>query len=286
MYKNGYCSQRLKAVYDHSKSAQRKLIGYILDNKQQVIKLTIYNLAEAAGVSYATVCRLVQELRYDGYKNFKRALEDELFLKIPNQFELDLKADTGQMLRRVCRIISAAADDCESSLNCFDIENAAKRILNARFVYFIGMGASASSAHYAYNRLFRLSVPSAIDTDSTIFKMRCSLLSTADVLFAISSSGRTKSVVDACSIAKKSGATVISLCDKNNAPIAKETHICLATSLKQLHLLPRDDFPVIIGHIATIDMLHALCLKNADSSVEKLYNKAKQPSDSEKYMPK
>ncbi len=285
MYKN-HCSEMLESIYQRSKSAQRKLVEYILNNKQKVAGQTIFELSENAGVSYATVCRLVKALGYGGYRNLKRALVDELYESKAEQYELDLATDTSQILRQLCRAISAAAGDCEKSFNCIEIEKAANRILGARFVYFIGMGASASSAHYAYNKLFRLSIPTALDTDSTIFKMRCSLLSPDDILFAISSSGRTRGVVDACALAKQSGATVICLCDKDIAPIYDEAHIHLTTGLHQLHLLERDDFPILIGHIAIIDMLHALCLKNAGSKLKQLYSKAKRPSDSEKYIHK
>lgn len=107
MYKN-HCSEMLESIYQRSKSAQRKLVEYILNNKQKVAGQTIFELSENAGVSYATVCRLVKALGYGGYRDLKRALVDELYESKAEQYELDLATDTSQILRQLCRAISAA----------------------------------------------------------------------------------------------------------------------------------------------------------------------------------
>ena len=58
--------------------AERKVAEYILEEPQNTIRLNVTELAEASGVSDATVIRMCKKLGYTGFYQMKICLAEEL----------------------------------------------------------------------------------------------------------------------------------------------------------------------------------------------------------------
>lgn len=285
------CVTRLKKLYERSKSAERRLIDYILKNPGAVRLMTITELAENADVSYATVCRLCSKAGCGGYKEFRSQLPDSVLpgdsALSAGDFDINSAAEerplsASEICGRICSSAASVINDCMTMADSASLEQASDILLSAKFVYFIGLGTSSVSAHYAYTKLFRVGIRCALDTDSTIFKMKAALMGPGDALFAVSSSGRTRSVLDAAQAAKNNGARVISLCDYAIAPLTKLADARLCTTIRDTNMFLDSEFPLITGQILLIDMIHACCFSRARADARRLFLKTRVTGDSEK----
>ncbi|MDZ7724096.1 MAG: SIS domain-containing protein [candidate division KSB1 bacterium] len=120
------------------------------------------------------------------------------------------------------------------------------------------------------------------ENDPTVYKIKASLLTEQDVLFAISSSGRSADIVDAAQIARHGGATVISLCDFAVSPLTKSSNINLYTTPRDTTLFLNIDMPLIIGQISIIDILFSCCCRITGQHAFDMMHTTKKIADKEK----
>lgn len=86
--------------------------------------------------------------------------------------------------------------------------------------------------------------------------MKASLLSKGDVLVAISSSGKTKQIIEAAKIARSSGATVISLSDMAESPLSHVSDISVCTGDGHDISSVEGTIPSIQGQITALSILY------------------------------
>lgn len=67
-------------------AAEKRVADYVLQNAEQVVNLTIEELAAESRTSYATIVRVCKRLGYSGYKEFKNNLISDVIV-IGNQID-------------------------------------------------------------------------------------------------------------------------------------------------------------------------------------------------------
>lgn len=254
---------RLNYLKNNSSSANRRISAYLLENAEDLNRHTLTSLSEATDTSYATVCRFFKRLGLDGIKDFKAKMRQD-------------KTDYSQLIETDDPVFDAFSDltpeiisqklhgfyssvIATSRLDIGALEKATELLAESDITYCVGLGTSSVSAHYASIKMFRLNMACSYDTDMIVAKMKASLLTPKSVLFIISSSGRTKSILEIANIAKSAGAKVLSICDFYHSPIAHISDVSLCTTLRESSKYIDIDFPLIQEQITVIDILYA-CL--------------------------
>lgn len=278
---------RIKALYDVLKTAELRLADFILNHPEDVSRSTIHELQDKSGSSYSTIIRFCKRAGYEGYKEFKNSLlQDIRAQKISPKPEINRLIEGHDTVET---IIDKSFDtsfktleETRSILDTSSLNKAGDRILAAREVVFIGTGVSGVSAYYAFTRFFRIGLPCSSETDPTLYKLKAAILDKSDVLFAISSSGRSANVVDAARIARERGAMIISLCDFAITPLAQTSHINLYTTPRNVTLFLDLEMPLIIGQINIIDILFFVCCQKMGTKSIDMINMTKRTADREK----
>lgn len=278
---------RIKGVYDSLKAADKRLADFILQNTEQAVNLTIAELAESSNSSYATISRFCKKIGFSGFKEFKSNLINDIvtnknFEEVIDTFTIDSDASTENISEKVYELSSKILEESMSIIDYSSIDAAVEKIINASNVCFIGAGTSGISARYAYTKFFRIGIPCYHETDSTLYKMKVSILTEKDILFAISSSGRTAEIVECARMANKSNVHVISLSDFAISPLTKVSNTNLYTTPRNAGLFLNIDMPLIIGQIVIIDILYSCCCIRMSEKAANLYNKTKISADAEK----
>ena len=283
----GSCILRLQGVLGDLNTAEKRVADFVLQNAEEVANFTIEELAEKAKASYATITRLCKRLGYVGFKEFKSNLINDAFWKRGmDNLVYDMSIAKGATTETISeKIYTLAMNMLEDSYKIMDasiIESAVGRILTAGSICFIGAGYSGISARYAYAKFFRIGLPCYSELDSTLYRMKISIMRETDVLFAISSSGRTNNIIEAVRLAKKNNVTVISLSDFAITPLTKLSDYNLYTTPRNANFFMEIDMPLLIGQIAIIDVLYSCCcVRLAEKAVEN-YDKTKASADAEK----
>ena len=115
-----------------------------------------------------------------------------------------------------------------------------------------------------------------------MIKVKASIITKEDVLFAVSSSGRSHCIIDAARLAKDQGATVISLCDYAISPLSKLSSIQLHTTPRNVAQFMDTEMPLFVAQIHLIDILFLCsCLAIGKPAFDR-FQKTKSVADSEK----
>lgn len=278
---------RIEALYPSLKTAEQRLAGYIQNNPERVLHSTIQQIQEESGSSYATVIRFCKRLGYSGFKELKTKLEADVsnhkdMQSFINAASID-GGDSGKtIMEKVFRNAMQTLQDSRTVINESDLEKATERMYRARNIYFIGTGISGICARYAYTRFFRIGIACASENDATIYKIRASMMNKDDVLFAISSSGRSAAVVDAARIAREKKSTVISLCDFAISPLTKVSDINLYTTPRNSAQFSDLDVQLFTAQINILDILFFSVGAKLGKKALSLLNTTRVYSDREK----
>lgn len=266
MSKNMFCMIRLEDIRKKSRRSDGKIADYILSNRRSVANMTLMELAENTKTGYATVCRFFKYLGASGFKEFKKIFSEEMenadkSLDIDSVTNIDTTLDFDALNKRICEYSSSIVLNCGRLISREDLEQVVTLIKNASHIQFVGVGTSAVTARYACTKFFRVKPSCSFDVDPVIAKMRTSQLDKNGLIFAISSSGRTKNIIETVRIARRKNISVVSVCDFVDSPLAHLSNVSLCTTVRDSNKYIDLDFPLIQGQITLIDILYA-CVYN------------------------
>lgn len=280
------CILRLQATVASLKPAERRIADYILQNPQDVLSSTLNELALKSGCSYATINRLINRIGYSGFKELKKYLYQDTIINNSLDFmdvvTFSQNTSTEEICKNIYSLSSKVLEDSNNIMDAKSVDLAADKIISTKKLCIVGTGSSGIIARYAYSRFFRIGIPCNYDEDTTLFSMHASLLKKGDVLFAISSSGRSSNILKCAQIAKENGAHIISLCDYAISPLSQISDTNLFTTSRNTHLFMNIDMPLLIGQIFLLDALHMCCSVKLGKHASELYSKTKRSADTEK----
>ena len=222
---------RIKNVYPKLSKAEQRVAKYVLDNPNEVIPLSVAGLAEASGVSDATVIRTCKSLGFASYQDFKVTLAMDIVTPIQAiHEEINPGDDTSTIIDKVFQGNLYALEYTRSTINVEAMEKAATAIKSANRVLVMGLGNSHPIALDLQHKLMRLGISAQAHTDSHLQTIAAVNAKPDDIVFAISHSGSSSDIVDAAKIAKSKGATIISLTNIGSSPLSKVADITLFTA--------------------------------------------------------
>lgn len=193
--------------------AERKVAESALADPKWFVHAAVAEIAERASVSQPTVIRFCRSLGYKGLPEFKLALSASIGHEgMPFVHEeLNSEDDMGDVTEKVLGNTAASILGARRYLDETELENAIAMFTHARRIEFYGVGNSGIVAQDAQHKFFRFGMSTVAYSDPHIQLMAASVLSEQDVLVVISNSGSSIEVLDAVSIAKENGASVIAI---------------------------------------------------------------------------
>lgn len=199
--------------------AERKVAECALAEPKWFVHAAVAEIAERASVSQPTVIRFCRSLGYKGLPEFKLALSASIGHEgMPYVHEeLNADDDMASVVEKVLGNAAASLLGERRFLKESELENAIATLMHARRVEFYGVGNSGIVAQDAQHKFFRFGMSTVAYVDTHTQLMAASVLSDQDVLVAISNTGSSIELLDAVSIAKENGASVIAL-TRNDSP--------------------------------------------------------------------
>lgn len=217
---------------DLSKS-ESKVAQVILADPDRATSSSIAALAKAAGVSEPSVNRFCKRFNAAGFPDFKLKLARALvsgvrFVNRNVDPDDDVTSYTPKIFDSTINNLAMVRDRISHSI----VNHVVDKLIQAKRIYFFGLGASGSVARDAENKFFRFNLPVSFHDDVLMQRMLASTGGTGDVFFFISHTGRTKEVVEVAEIAKANGSTVIGL-TAPDSPLASISSITLEVEVPE-----------------------------------------------------
>lgn len=219
---------RIRASIPALPPAEQRVARLLLSDPRSFASLPVGELAARSHVSKPTVVRFCRSVGYDGLADFKLKLAGSVNEGLPfvhRPVEDDDKA--GDVVVKVIDNTVAALLRYRNAAAPQAVERAivalAAACRDARRIEFYGVGSSGIVALDAQHNFFRLGVRTAAISDGHMQVMSATTLREGDCAVLISSSGRSRDLLDVAEIARRKGATLIVI-TASGSP--------LATSLK------------------------------------------------------
>ncbi|EEA86162.1 MurR/RpiR family transcriptional regulator [Peptacetobacter hiranonis] len=200
--------------------SDKVLIEYIKENIEDVFYKSISQIAKESGIGEATITRFSKKMGYSGLQDFKVTLAREISgLKNRKIINRSIENDEGVM-ESARKLFNSNIRILENTFNIIDgndIEKATDMIINAKKVFFIGIGYSGMTAEDSNYKFSRIGFNCMSLDSSHNMIMMASLMDEDDVIVAISHSGETDEIIKTVNIAKANGASVISVTEDKSS---------------------------------------------------------------------
>jgi RpiR family carbohydrate utilization transcriptional regulator len=223
---------RIKASLPSLAPAEQRVGRLVLLDPRSFASLPVSELALRSHVSKPTVVRFCRSMGYDGLSDFKLKLAGTVSEGVPFiHRSVDADDKVSDVLVKVIDNTVAAFLKYRNDASSHTIEKAVDALLatykSRGRIEFYGAGNSGIVAQDAQHKFFRLGINAIAYSDGHMQVMGASLLGPGDCLVIVSNSGRTRDLMDAADIARKHGATVITI-TASGSPLAAAGHIHLA----------------------------------------------------------
>ncbi|MGG7097138.1 MurR/RpiR family transcriptional regulator [Clostridium sardiniense] len=205
--------QIAKEEFRESKS-DKILIEYINNNASECIYKSITEIAEEVSLGEATITRFSKKLGFSGFPEFKVTLAKKLSREsgknvINAVVKLDepVKETANKLFESHVKVI----EETLKNLDFGEVIKAREMFLNAKKIYFFGIGNSGIVSMEANYKFMRIGMNTVSISDSHTMRMISAIVGRGDLIFAISHSGETKEIIEAVKLAKENKANIISL---------------------------------------------------------------------------
>ena len=207
------CILKMNNIYEELTETDKKIVDYINENKQNISKLSVSQLAQNAEVSSASIVRFSRKLGYSGFGELKIEIEKDL-ITMSNNYSY-IEKDCEKSLNNVINNITYKSIETitqTTKLNSLEnLEESIKELINAKTVYIFGVGGSALVSLDLQQKLIRINKPTVTSLDSHTQQMSSLNITKDDVAIGISYSGRSKEIIKSIQNAKTKGAKCISI---------------------------------------------------------------------------
>ncbi len=212
---------RIINAYGSLTKSEKKVADQVLADPGKAVYLSITELAELSGVGDASVFRFCKSLDLKGYQDFKL----QLSLGLTNDAVKSADERNGvnsSLEQRLLALRNKTKQTIEETLDLLDhetLEGIVRDMLQAKRMFFCGVGTSMLSAMEAMNRFMRINTNAFAFVDAHMQAMAASLFTPGDIVFVFSYSGNTKDSVQIAKLAKEAGAKVIGISRYAKSPL-------------------------------------------------------------------
>ena len=225
------------ASFDSFFESERKIGTYIIQHTAEVVDMTVGELAQACGVSDASVSRFCKKINMKGFHHLKITLAKEISEKGIEEEEVSNHISVNDIEQSLKNILANKVTEITQTVSMMDAKQLSE-ILNklnmARTVQFFAVGNTIPVAIDGAFKLNQIGIPAV---SGTIWETQIGYtynMTAEDVVIAISNSGESTAVLRALEAAKSAGATTLSITnsEKSSAAQLSDYHITTATREK------------------------------------------------------
>jgi DNA-binding MurR/RpiR family transcriptional regulator len=245
---------RLRGVMSSLGAQERRFAEYLLSNIEAIIQEPLADLAEASGVSEATIVRLCHRIGYSGTKELKIIMAREQSCPETEP----MQGSEGGLATLKEKVFIGAVRALQDTMDLVDdgqIERATVALCRADHITVYALGGSVPVARHFKHQFMKLGIASNVYNEFRPSIIAAEKYSEGDVAIAITNSGETPEVLEALRSANSKGATTICITTYKNSSITKDADIKLFTTAETL-LTPDDNSLSRIAETAIVNLLY------------------------------
>ena len=225
------------ASLDSFFESEKKIGTYIIQHTAQVVDMTVSELAQACGVSDASVSRFCKKINMKGFHHLKITLAKEISEKGNDDKEVSNHISVNDIEQSLKNILANKVTEITQTVSMMDIKQLHEildKLNSAKTVQFFAVGNTIPVAIDGAFKLNQIGIPAV---SGTIWETQIGYtynMTADDVVVTISNSGESTAVLRALEAARSVGATTLSITnsEKSSAAQLSDYHITTATREK------------------------------------------------------
>lgn len=233
----------IKSSYNFLTKTEKAIADLLLLSPQNFITYSMSQISECCGVSQGSINNFAKKFTGEGFTSLKLKLAGELagcnnekpFAIIDR--ELKIKA---AMEIKINETLAAFKNTLEIN-DEENLKNAVCKLLNAKKIEVCGMYYSGLTARNLCQELITLGRPATHSDDTLMTAVSASMLTSDDLLVAISSSGKTKEIIDTAAMVQKKGVPILAITSNRFSPLSKISDCVLLTASSGMSVSDRLD---------------------------------------------
>lgn len=226
----------INILYDSFYEQEKKIASYVLHHPEEVMKMSITQLANKNSTSVATVTRFCRKCSLEGFHHLKIALARETAAS-GRKTRASSTIDPSQIESSLHSFLDNKKEELEATISSIDpdlLKTVLDRIENASQVLFFAVGSTiccAMDGAYKFNEIGISSAAFSIWENGAGYLLN---MKEGDVLIALSNSGESSEVVRMIEQARKQKITTLAITNnpESHAALAAEYHIRTSTREK------------------------------------------------------
>ena len=268
MSKDILVRDRIFSIYDSLYDAEKKAADYLIAHQEDVINMSVSELAQNCDTSQATIIRFCKKIGCGGFHQLKLKLAGEQSRQEVPAASNEINIDN--MEQSLHNIMTSKVEEIKATFHNFDkkdLRQVVDAILKADLIEFAAMGNTipiAMDGTYKFNQLGLHAVTSPIWETQEAFART---MKEGDVFFAISASGASKRLIRMAEIVKKRGGVTVVITNQSRAPLTEICDHVIITATREHVFYDQVSFTRMAA-MAVIDTLFMLLLSTKDDFFE------------------
>ncbi|WP_338560323.1 MurR/RpiR family transcriptional regulator [Paraclostridium sordellii] len=244
------------------------LIEYIKNNIEDVFYKPISQIAKESNIGEATITRFSKKMGFNGLQDFKVTLAQEISSLSKNKNIINSNIENNEpVVDTAKKLLISNINTLESTvdiINGQDIHKSSQLIINAKRIYFVGIGYSGIIAQDSNYKFMRIGLNCVSFDSSHTMIMMASIMEKGDLLIAISHSGETDEIIKTVKLAKENEVNVISITKKKESSLKDISDIHLEY-ISEETLLETGSISSKLAQIFLIDLIYTQVVKEISS---------------------
>lgn len=248
------------STYDSLYDAEKKVADYLIAHQEDVINMSVSELASNCEASQATIIRFCKKIGCKGFHQLKLKLAGEQSRQ--EEPAVSNEIDIENMEQSLHNIMISKVQEIKATFHNFDqkeLREIVDAVLRADLIEFGAMGNTipiALDGTYKFNQLGLHAVTSPVWETQEAFART---LKKNDVFFAISASGASKRLMRMAEIVKKHGGVTIAVTNQVKSPLTDICDHVIITATREHVFYDQVSFTRMAA-MAVIDTLFMLLL--------------------------
>ena len=244
------------------------LIKYIQENIEDVSYMPISQIAKESNIGEATITRFSKKMGFGSLQDFKVTLAQEISISNKSKTIINSNIENDEpAIDTAKKLLSSNITTLEKTvdlINNQDIYNCANMIINARRIYFVGIGYSGIIAQDSNYKFMRIGLNCVSFDSSHTMILMASIMEKDDLLIAISHTGETDAIIKTVELAKQNNVDVISITQNQESKLKDISDVNLAYVSEET-ILETGSISSKLAQIFLLDLIYTQVVKEKSS---------------------
>lgn len=244
------------------------LMKYIKENIEYVSYMPISQIAKESNIGEATITRFSKKMGFSSLQDFKVTLAQEISINNKSKTIINSNIENDEpAIDTAKKLLSSNITTLEKTvdlINNQDIHNCANMIINARRIYFVGIGYSGIIAQDSNYKFMRIGLNCMSFDSSHTMIMMASIMEAEDLLIAISHTGETDAIIKTVELAKQNNVNIISITQNQESKLKDRSDINLAYVSEET-IIETGSISSKLAQIFLLDLIYTQVVKEKSS---------------------